>query len=224
MIGRSRGSAAHQSRNSSRKTVRAQARSGSGIGPDATSLRVADILAALKRLDPSRYSFTADVGDSWFIALELRTEIFLAAGYYASMGFAVPGAGSGNRRARAAAVRDCGRWRLSDDRNRAGDHGRTGAGAHRAAAEQQQLWNARGDRPATQLLRPPKLGLCGHGPHAGCVGRTRDDPGRAGRGHGPCRSRPGRFPHRGGHCSGRPLAGHGSHPRHLHTPPKPRSL
>ena len=72
--------------------MRAQARSGSDIGPDATSLRVADILAALKRLDPSRYSFTADVGDSWFIALELRTEVFLAAGYYASMGFAGPGA------------------------------------------------------------------------------------------------------------------------------------
>jgi indolepyruvate decarboxylase len=59
--------------------------------PDAP-LRIADILAALKRLDPARYSFTADVGDAWFIALELRTEVFLAAGYYASMGFAVPGA------------------------------------------------------------------------------------------------------------------------------------
>ena len=35
------------------------ARSGSGIGPDAISLQVADILAALKRLDPSHYSFTA---------------------------------------------------------------------------------------------------------------------------------------------------------------------
>ena len=68
------------------------ASTGSGTGPDTTVLRVADILAALKRLDPARYSFTADVGDSWFIALELRTEIFLAAGYYASMGFAVPGA------------------------------------------------------------------------------------------------------------------------------------
>ncbi len=55
-------------------------------------LRVADVIAALKQLDPSKYSFTADVGDSWFIGLELRTEVFLAAGYYASMGFAVPGA------------------------------------------------------------------------------------------------------------------------------------
>ncbi len=68
------------------------ARSGSDTGPETTPLRIADILAALKKLDTSRYSFTADVGDSWFIALELRTEVFLAAGYYASMGFGVPGA------------------------------------------------------------------------------------------------------------------------------------
>ena len=50
------------------------------------------MIAALKELDPTKYSFTADVGDSWFVGLELRTEVFLAAGYYASMGFAVPGA------------------------------------------------------------------------------------------------------------------------------------
>ncbi|QEH34878.1 Indole-3-pyruvate decarboxylase [Aquisphaera giovannonii] len=55
-------------------------------------LRVADVIRELGRLDPGRYSFVADVGDSWFIGLELRTEVFLAAGYYASMGFAVPGA------------------------------------------------------------------------------------------------------------------------------------
>jgi indolepyruvate decarboxylase len=63
--------------------------SGSG---DEELLRVADIIAELKRVDPSKYSFTTDVGDCWFIGLELRTEVFLAAGYYASMGFAVPGA------------------------------------------------------------------------------------------------------------------------------------
>jgi indolepyruvate decarboxylase len=55
-------------------------------------LKVVDILAALRTLDPGKYSFTTDVGDAWFIALELRTEVFLAAGYYASMGFGVPGA------------------------------------------------------------------------------------------------------------------------------------
>jgi indolepyruvate decarboxylase len=40
----------------------------------------------------SQYSFVADVGDGWFIGLELRTEVFLAPGYYGTMGFAVPGA------------------------------------------------------------------------------------------------------------------------------------
>ena len=43
-------------------------------------------------LDQSRYSFVADVGDSWFIGLELRADVFVAAGYYSSMGFAVPAA------------------------------------------------------------------------------------------------------------------------------------
>jgi indolepyruvate decarboxylase len=32
------------------------------------------------------------VGDSWFIGLELRADVFVAAGYYSSMGFAVPAA------------------------------------------------------------------------------------------------------------------------------------
>jgi len=57
-----------------------------------TSIRVADIIAVLKSLDQSRYSFVADVGDSWFIGLELRADVFVAAGYYSSMGFAVPAA------------------------------------------------------------------------------------------------------------------------------------
>ena len=60
----------------------------------------------LEQLDPSKYSFTADVGDSWFIGLELRIEVFLAAGYYASMGFAVPG-----RWARGSPTGHGGRWR-----------------------------------------------------------------------------------------------------------------
>ncbi len=55
-------------------------------------LKVAEILAGLLGLDQSRYSFVADVGDCWFIGLELRADVFLAPGYYASMGFGVPGA------------------------------------------------------------------------------------------------------------------------------------
>ncbi len=55
-------------------------------------IRVADLIAQLGRLDQSRFSFVADVGDSWFIGLELRTDVFVAAGYYSSMGFALPAA------------------------------------------------------------------------------------------------------------------------------------
>lgn len=55
-------------------------------------LKVADVIAGLLGLDQSKYSFVADVGDSWFIGLELRADVFLAPGYYASMGFGVPGA------------------------------------------------------------------------------------------------------------------------------------
>jgi indolepyruvate decarboxylase len=55
-------------------------------------IRVADVIAALQSLDQSQFSFVADVGDSWFISLELRADIYVAAGYYSSMGFGVPAA------------------------------------------------------------------------------------------------------------------------------------
>ncbi len=55
-------------------------------------LRVAEVIQVLRGLDQSRYSFVTDVGDSWFIGLELRADVFVAAGYYSSMGFAVPAA------------------------------------------------------------------------------------------------------------------------------------
>ena len=58
----------------------------------ARVIRVAEVIAALRELDQSRYSFVTDVGDSWFIGLELRADVFVAAGYYSSMGFAVPAA------------------------------------------------------------------------------------------------------------------------------------
>ena len=55
-------------------------------------IRVAEVIDVLKSLDQSKFSFVADVGDSWFISLELRFDVFIAAGYYSSMGFAVPAA------------------------------------------------------------------------------------------------------------------------------------
>lgn len=61
-------------------------------GSRAGVLRVAEVIDVLRRLDQSRFSFVTDVGDSWFIGLELRADVFVAAGYYSSMGFAVPAA------------------------------------------------------------------------------------------------------------------------------------
>ncbi len=60
--------------------------------PHAGLLRVAEVIDVLRGLDQSRYSFVTDVGDSWFIGLELRADVFVAAGFYSSMGFAVPAA------------------------------------------------------------------------------------------------------------------------------------
>lgn len=55
-------------------------------------LDTAALIRALKQLDQTGFSFLADVGDAWFAGLELDADIFMAPGYYASMGFAVPGA------------------------------------------------------------------------------------------------------------------------------------
>lgn len=55
-------------------------------------LALSDLLEGLRGLDQSRFSFIADVGDSWFLGLELRADVFVAPGFYASMGFAVPAA------------------------------------------------------------------------------------------------------------------------------------
>lgn len=55
-------------------------------------LDTAALIRVLKKLDQTKHSFIADVGDAWFAGLELDADIFMAPGYYASMGFAVPGA------------------------------------------------------------------------------------------------------------------------------------
>jgi indolepyruvate decarboxylase len=62
-------------------------RSAGTDGPLSTD----SLVAALRGVDASRYSFLADIGDAWFIGLELEADVFLAAGAYATMGFAVPG-------------------------------------------------------------------------------------------------------------------------------------
>ena len=104
-------------------TVR-QARGGCAVSARPGrpgSLRVADVITALESSIMSQYSFMADVGDGWFIGLELRTEVFLAPGYYCLDGVRGPGALGGDGRPVTPAVGDRGRWRLPDDRDRAGD-------------------------------------------------------------------------------------------------------
>ncbi|WP_136808789.1 alpha-keto acid decarboxylase family protein [Desulfosediminicola flagellatus] len=55
-------------------------------------LNTAELIRVLKKLNQTEHSFLADVGDAWFAGLEIDADIFMAPGYYASMGFAVPGA------------------------------------------------------------------------------------------------------------------------------------
>ena len=59
---------------------------------DDSPLTILQLIQALQKLDQGRFSFLADIGDAWFAGLELDADIFMAPGYYASMGFAVPGA------------------------------------------------------------------------------------------------------------------------------------
>jgi indolepyruvate decarboxylase len=60
--------------------------------PESSQLTTAQLIQALQKLDQRHFSFLADIGDAWFAGLELDADVFMAPGYYATMGFAVPGA------------------------------------------------------------------------------------------------------------------------------------
>lgn len=60
------------------------------ISPDAKQLSVAAMIEDLNGLLNSHYSVVSDVGDCLYAGLSLRTDIFIAPGYYSSMGFGVP--------------------------------------------------------------------------------------------------------------------------------------
>jgi indolepyruvate decarboxylase len=59
---------------------------------ESSQLTTAQLIQALQKLDQRRFSFLADIGDAWFAGLELDADVFMAPGFYATMGFAVPGA------------------------------------------------------------------------------------------------------------------------------------
>jgi indolepyruvate decarboxylase len=64
----------------------------SPTGMESTQLTTLQLIEALQQLDQTRFCYLADIGDAWFAGLELDADIFMAPGYYATMGFAVPGA------------------------------------------------------------------------------------------------------------------------------------
>ena len=59
---------------------------------NSSNLTVKQLIGVLRQTNNAQYCYIADVGDALFAGLELETNYFLAPGYYASMGFAVPGA------------------------------------------------------------------------------------------------------------------------------------
>ncbi len=59
---------------------------------ESSQLTTMQMIRALQKLNQSRFSFLTDIGDAWFAGLELDADVFMAPGYYATMGFAVPGA------------------------------------------------------------------------------------------------------------------------------------
>ncbi|MGB3209187.1 MAG: thiamine pyrophosphate-dependent enzyme [Desulforhopalus sp.] len=80
-----------QLKNDSRSVIPRKTRENPEV-PDNSQLTTLQLIHALQRLEESRFCFLADVGDAWFAGLEINADIFMAPGYYASMGFAVPGA------------------------------------------------------------------------------------------------------------------------------------
>ncbi len=176
-------------------------------------LKVAEVIAALQGLDQSRYSFVTDVGDSWFIGLELRADVFVAAGYYSSMGFAVPaalGAGLAEPSRRPFVIVGDGAFQMT--------------GIELATHVEQGLrpivllLNNGGygmleaiDRPRTYFERRswdyPAMARS-----LGAEAERSHRPGRAGRRIASGGSRPRGLPYRGVHREGRSLAGDGPDP------------
>ena len=60
------------------------------IEKDSKTLSVASMIEDLNELLNKHYSVVSDVGDCLYAGLSLRTDIFIAPGYYSSMGFGVP--------------------------------------------------------------------------------------------------------------------------------------
>ena len=100
-------------------------------------------LAALKRLDPSRYSFTADVGDSWFIALELPLRSCWPP--VITPRWALPGR--------------AGRWERESSSPRGGHSRLGGDGAFQMTGTELATMNEQGLAPIVLLLNSSSYGM-----------------------------------------------------------------
>jgi indolepyruvate decarboxylase len=58
--------------------------------PKADDLNVGYMLDHLNKAIDDRFAIVSDVGDCLYAGLSLKTDVFVAAGYYSSMGFGVP--------------------------------------------------------------------------------------------------------------------------------------
>jgi len=67
--------------------------------PDSSELSVGAMIDQLNKFADEKYAFVSDVGDCLYAGLSIKTDEFIAAGYYSSMGFGVP-AGIGAQLAR----------------------------------------------------------------------------------------------------------------------------
>ena len=56
----------------------------------ANKLTVTGMLSSLSAMLDERYCVVTDVGDCLYAGLSLKTDLFIAPGYYSSMGFGVP--------------------------------------------------------------------------------------------------------------------------------------
>lgn len=75
----------------SRFTIPRIPEDGIAPDPDVNELTVASIIQDLNSVMSDRFSVISDVSDCLYAGLSLRTDTFIAPGYYSSMGFGVPG-------------------------------------------------------------------------------------------------------------------------------------
>ena len=152
-----------------------------GLKADDAPVDPSDIAAAVNDLFDRHGAMpmTADVGDCLFTAMEIENTALAAPGYYAGMGFGVPGRHRRRGRDRPPSADPRRRRRLPDDRLGARQLPALRPRPDRGAVQQRQLGNAARVPAGVALQRPRRLALRGDGAFARRAWRARADAGRA---------------------------------------------